>query len=124
MEPRRRQDGARPGGTRRAGGHQKGTMKTLLAALWAALAASAALAAEPAIPLPASWALAAVDEALPPPRPPKPDLTREIEERKSHAIPAAEIVGFDFLLNQFDRHFIGDEYRSNLRSIRRNLHSS
>ena len=98
-------------------------MKTLLAALWACLAAPA-WAADPAVPLPASWALAAVDEALPPPRPPKPDLTREIEERKSHAIPAAEIVGFDFLLNQFDRRFIGDEYRSNLRSIRRNLRSS
>jgi hypothetical protein len=100
-------------------------MKTLLAALGACLGCASTMAADPAaIRLPASWALAAVDEAVPPPRAPKPDLTRGIEEERSYAIPAAEIVGFDFLLNQFDRHFVGDEYRSNLASIRRNLHAS
>jgi len=99
-------------------------MKTLLAAPWACLACACAMAAEPAVRLPPSWALAAVDEALPPPRAPQPDLTAEIRETKSYAIPAAEIFGFDFLLNQFDRHFVGDEYRSNLRSIRHNLHAS
>src|SRR5689334_13681579 len=34
--------------------------------------------------------------------PPKPDLSAEIEARKSYAIPALEILGFDFLLNQFN----------------------
>jgi hypothetical protein len=99
-------------------------MKTPLAILACLLACAPALAAQPTVTLPPSWALAAVDEAIPPPREPKPDLTREIEAQKSYAIPAAEIVGFDFLLNQFDRRFIGDEYRSNLRSIGRNLHAS
>ena len=73
--------------------------------------------------LPVSWAALVVDEAVPP-RPPQADMTREIEANKSHAIPAAQIVGFDFLLNQFDRRFVGAEYESNLRSIRRNLRGS
>jgi hypothetical protein len=44
--------------------------------------------------------------------------------RKSYAIPAAEIVGFELLLNQFDRHVLGDDFASNASTIRRNLHSS
>jgi len=44
--------------------------------------------------------------------------------RKSYAIPAAEIVGFEFLLNQFDRHVLGTDFASNASTIRRNLHSS
>ena len=99
-------------------------MRVLLPGLPALLACAGAMAADPAVSLPPSWALAAVEEAVPPPRAPMPDLSREIDERKSHAIPAAEIVGFDFLLNQLDRRFVGDEYRSSLRSIRRNLHAS
>src|SRR6185437_3811761 len=99
-------------------------MKPLFGCIALLVASSPAMADEAAISLPRSWALLAVDEAIPPPRPPQPDLAAGIEANKSYAIPAAEIVGFDFLLNQFDRHFIGDEYRSNLRSIRRNLHSS
>jgi len=47
-----------------------------------------------------------------------------IEARKSYAIPAAEIVGFEFLLNQFDRHVLGTDFASNASTIRRNLHSS
>ena len=44
---------------------------------------------------------------------------------KSYAIPAAEIVGFDFLVNQFDRHFLPCcDYESNIGTIRRNLRSS
>ncbi len=44
--------------------------------------------------------------------------------RKSYAIPAAEILGFEFLLNQFDRHVLGTDFASNASTIRRNLHSS
>ncbi|HZQ62226.1 MAG TPA: DUF3943 domain-containing protein [Casimicrobiaceae bacterium] len=43
---------------------------------------------------------------------------------RSHAIPAFEIIGFDSLLNLFDRHHFGCcDFNSNLSSIRRNLHS-
>jgi hypothetical protein len=48
----------------------------------------------------------------------------DIAARKSYWIPAGEIFGFDFLLNQFNRRFIGDEYKSSLSSIRDNLRSS
>jgi len=44
---------------------------------------------------------------------------------KSYAIPAAEIAGFDFLVNQFDRHYLDCcDYESNIHTIRRNLRSS
>ena len=44
--------------------------------------------------------------------------------QKSYLIPALEIIGFDLLLNQFDRHFIGgDEYDTSWSSVRRNLRS-
>ena len=46
-------------------------------------------------------------------------------QQKSYLIPAAEIVGFDTLLNLFDRAYFGCcDYDSNLSSIRRNLKSS
>jgi hypothetical protein len=67
---------------------------------------------------------AAAETDLPPPRPALPDFAQDIEARKSYAIPAAEIVVFDSLLNFFDRHFVGDEYKSNARSVRRNLRST
>lgn len=41
--------------------------------------------------------------------------------RKSYLTPALEIVTFDALLNIFDRLVLGDEYKSNLTTIRRNL---
>ena len=46
------------------------------------------------------------------------------DSARSHVIPALEIVGFDVLLNLFDRAALGDPYRSNLESMRRNLRSS
>ena len=52
------------------------------------------------------------------------DLPAAWNARKSYAIPAAEIVGFEFLLNQFDRHVLGTDFASNASTIRRNLHSS
>ncbi len=58
----------------------------------------------------------------PAPQPPKPVLSWETGAGKSYAIPAAEIFGFDFLLNQFNRHHIDHEtYSSNFSSFRRNL---
>ena len=45
-----------------------------------------------------------------------------LEARKSYWIPALEIVGFDFLLNQFNRHyFSGDDFDTSIGSVRRNL---
>ena len=43
--------------------------------------------------------------------------------RKSYAIPAAEIVGFDFLLNRIDRQLYGREYAVSPSSVSRNLRS-
>lgn len=45
---------------------------------------------------------------------------------KSYWVPALEIIGFDVLLNQVDRHFIdrSGTYNSNLSSIKRNLRSN
>src|SRR5687767_2502966 len=46
------------------------------------------------------------------------------EEKKSYAIPAAEIVGFDLLLNQFNRrYFPCCEYDTSWSSVKRNLRS-
>ena len=54
-----------------------------------------------------------------------PDLgspTLRAEARaKSYAIPAAEIFGFDFLLNRIDRSLYGEEYAVSASSIKRNL---
>ena len=47
------------------------------------------------------------------------------EQSKSYVIPALEIVAFDALLNQFDRHYYGCcDFDSNIHTIRRNLRSS
>jgi hypothetical protein len=44
------------------------------------------------------------------------------ESERSYWIPALEIVGFDLLLNQFNRrYFDGNDYDTSLRTIRRNL---
>lgn len=65
------------------------------------------------------------DSAELPPNNTKIDLASDRQANKSYLIPAAEIVGFDFLLNQFNRHFSGSsDYDSNLSTIRHNLSSS
>src|SRR5690348_11185260 len=43
-----------------------------------------------------------------------------IDANKSYAIPALEILGFEVLLNQFDRHVLGTDFASNISTIRRN----
>ncbi len=51
------------------------------------------------------------------------DWDAEMATRKSYVIPALDIVGFDFLLNRFDRYYFGKdaEYSVTARSIRNNL---
>src|SRR4029453_14905494 len=47
------------------------------------------------------------------------------EERKSYTIPALEIIGFDLLLNQFNRrYFEGDDYDTSWSPIKENLQRS
>ena len=56
---------------------------------------------------------------------PKLGPSEQIEARKSYTIPALEIIGFDLLLNQFNRHYFeGDDYDTSLSSIKRNLQRS
>jgi hypothetical protein len=56
-----------------------------------------------------------------------PDFSADMEARKSaksYAIPAAEIVGFDFLLNRWDKYRYGCcDFNVTSESIRRNLRS-
>ena len=103
-------------------------MKRVVIPLVLALQPALAMAEEGApIRMPAgiSWAALAIDAAMPEPREPKPDFSSDIEASKSHGIPAAEIVGFDFLLNRFDKQYYGCcDYNVSTRSIRRNLRSS
>jgi Domain of unknown function (DUF3943) len=89
-------------------------------------AAPAAIADPPASgDLPASWAALANDSAMRPSENQKPDFSSDIEARKSYLIPALEIVGFEVLLNQINRHSgNGADYESNLSTIRHNLHHS
>ena len=88
------------------------------------VAATLAHAVESPLRLPESWAALEL-ESVPQAREPLPDRSVDIEARKSYAIPAAEIVIFDTLLNQWDRHHEPCcDYDSNLRTIRRNLRSS
>jgi hypothetical protein len=78
-----------------------------LPTLWAAAAAAPPQAADPASQLPT--------EPAPPATP-----------TKNYVLPAVEIAGFSFLLNQYNRHFAddADDYKSNLSTIRHNLRSS
>lgn len=53
----------------------------------------------------------------------KPVLDRDTRARRSYVIPAFEVAGFIFLLNQFDRHFIDPKevYRTNAHTTWKNL---
>jgi uncharacterized protein DUF3943 len=99
---------------------------TLVAAAFALglTAAGTASADAPSANLPNSWAALANDAAIARGDDPKPDAASEIDARKSYAIPAAEVVGFAFLLNQINRHSGSGDYDSTWSTIRRNLHSS
>ena len=82
----------------------------------------------PATDLPAAWTAAQLDPPSSTARAdPAPTHTRRVPafgESKSYAIPAAEVLGFAFLLNQVNRHTDGTDFDSNAATIRRNLHSS
>ena len=55
----------------------------------------------------------------------KNDFSSNIQANKSYLIPAVEIIGFDVLLNLYNRRFSGSsDYDSNLSTIRHNLSSS
>jgi hypothetical protein len=55
----------------------------------------------------------------------KPDFSSDMQARKSYLVPALEIVGFDLLLNQFNRRVLpGSDFDTSLASVRRNLRSS
>ena len=90
------------------------------------LGMTAAEAADEATPrdLPKSWAALANDPPLQGRENPDRDTASAIAARKSYAIPALEVLGFAFLLNQVNRHTDGGDYNSNWSTIRRNLHSS
>ena len=92
-----------------------------------ALAAGAALAeqADPVDPVDSSKSppTPRPDVALPSMGGSKNDFLADIEARKSYWIPAAEIIGFDVLLNLINRQS-SDEYKSTASSIQDNLGSS
>ena len=90
-----------------------------LAATSSALAESAASADSPVSPV-----MLLRDPVPVAGEPAEAHLRADIDTRKSYWIPAAEIIGFDLLLNGFNRTFIDDAYKSNLTSIRHNLRSS
>jgi hypothetical protein len=99
---------------------------TLVAATFALgmTGAGTAEADAPFANLPNSWAALANDAAIARRDDSKPDAASEIEARKSYAIPALEVVGFAFLLNQVNRHSGSGDYDSTWSTIRHNLHSS
>jgi hypothetical protein len=93
----------------------------------AAASAAPVAYADPLAPvdIPKLWAALADDSALRSPDVPKPDFSSEIEARKSYGIPVLEIIGFEFLLNEVNRHSSDSaDYKSNWSTIQHNLHSS
>ena len=77
----------------------------------------------PVIAVPQSWAALESNSASRVAEGSKIAFTPQSPANKSYAIPAAEIVGFDFLLNQYNRRH-SSEYDSNLSTIKRNLQRS
>ena len=72
--------------------------------------------------VPKSWEAKPSDPAIAPstekPSPSEP------KQPKNYALPALEIIGFDVLLNQYDRLVYVSEFNSNLTSINNNLRGS
>jgi hypothetical protein len=76
-----------------------------------------------------AWALAGSASAQPKPpsaTPPAEPVAEPARTAADYALPLEEIIGFDFLLNRFNRNFGSDkhDYAVSLESIRHNLHSS
>ena len=70
------------------------------------------------------WATRAANEVLQPADDASRPAPSAFGDRKSYAIPALEVVGFNVLLNLVDRNVYGSDYQSTMSSIRRNLRSS
>lgn len=62
-----------------------------------------------------------VGSAAEPAQPGEPEPDWALRERRNYFLPALEIVGFDVLLNLFDRAVLGRRYYTDLATIRRNL---
>ena len=100
---------------------------TLLAAAFALgfTAACSAFAAEPAFTGPAKpWATLASEAAAIDADKPKLDFSADSAARRSYSIPAAEILGFEAMLNLVNRRDPSGDYKSNLSTVSRNLRSS
>ncbi len=93
--------------------------------MFALIAPSAGFAEDPvSIKRPAFTAQAQTDSYLRAGAVPQQQegLSWDTAVRKSYLIPAFEIMGFDFLLNQFNRRVYNEpDYRSNFTSIKNNL---
>jgi len=88
-------------------------------------AAPAAFGAEPALTDPGtSWPTPASEAANRLPEKPKFDFSADSAARKNYSIPAAEILGFEAMLNLANRRDAGGDYKSNLSTVSRNLRSS
>jgi hypothetical protein len=88
-------------------------------------AACDTFAAEPDFTLPPKPWARLVGEATASDRDkPRLDLSAGAAARKDYFTPALEIVGFEFLLNQYNRRYVSSEYKSSLSSTVDNLHSS
>lgn len=96
----------------------------MLLLVLAALHTPAFAAGNVVIDTPRSWQTVANDSELPTLG--QDAAAREANTGKSYLIPALDIVGFDFLLNQINRRYSEDsaDYKSDLSSIEDNLHSS
>ena len=100
------------------------------AAAWLGLGAAVAAATAGEVvadDLPAIWAAASeapAHDAIDAAPAHAAELPRPSAPQKNYALPATEIVGFSFLLNQYNRHFADDDYASNISTIRHNLRSS
>ena len=82
-------------------------------------------AEHPAAAMPVECAPAEADSTAPAIGKSTDAVSSESGAGKSYSIPALEIMGFELLLNQFNRrYFDGDEYDTNLSTIRRNLRRS
>lgn len=89
-----------------------------------ALTASPAMAEEEYLPPTPKESAKPVD--IPPSDKSGGDLWSDDSKKKSYLIPALDIIGFDLLLNQYNRHWGEDreDYRANWSTIKRNFHSS
>jgi len=93
--------------------------RTALIGAVLALGAPALHAQDANLRMPRTWLSRAEGPAVTPPSE-KPAPAEPVRPR-SYAVPALEIVGFEGLLNVYDRAFLGSDYKSSLNSIGKNM---